>query len=299
MRDVIIILFRLIRPTIILGIVILFFLGAGIAAYLGNVINWLVLILGLGWMILIQASTHYFYFYYDIIGQTFIRNDPSQPQQAGKIVLSRSVALWAGLTCLTIAASITVVLIRVSRINLTAVFIMLLIFIISLAYSLPPVRLANTGYGELTLSIVVANLTPAFALLILAGESHRLLAMVTFPLTFFHLAMLLAFSLEDYATDLKYERRTMMVRMGWQRGMEFHNLLILAGYGMLGIALLFGLPIAIALPGFLTLPLGLFQIWHMNRIRDGRKPNWAVINFVAFSIFGLTAYLITFTFWTR
>jgi 1,4-dihydroxy-2-naphthoate octaprenyltransferase len=176
---------------------------------------------------------------------------------------------------------------------------MLLIFLGAFFYAVPPVRLEASGYGELTTSILVANLVPAFALLLQTGELHRLLAMVTFPLTTLHLAMLLAFELPDYANDLKYGKRTLLVRLGWQLGMRLHNLLVLVSFLLLGIAIAQGLPLGIALPAFLVLPLGLLQIWNMNRIGAGGKPHWTSLTLAALVLFGLTSYMLAFSFWTR
>jgi hypothetical protein len=81
--------------------------------------------------------------------------------------------------------------------------------------------------------------------------------------------------------------------------MILHNLVILAAYLILGFAALFGLPLSIALPGFLTLPLGIFQIWMMNRIASGARPNWTALTFTAAALVGVTTYLLTFAFWTR
>ena len=81
--------------------------------------------------------------------------------------------------------------------------------------------------------------------------------------------------------------------------MYFHNLLILASFLVIGAAMIFGLPSAVALPAFFVFPLGLFQIWYMTRIARGSKPIWRALNLVAILTFGLTAYLIAFSFWIR
>jgi 1,4-dihydroxy-2-naphthoate octaprenyltransferase len=177
--------------------------------------------------------------------------------------------------------------------------VMGLIFLGAFFYSVPPVRLVSSGYGELTTSIVVAVLVPALAFLLQVGELHRLVAMTTTPLVFLHLAMMLAFELPDYALDLKFEKLTLMVRLGWERGMTLHNLLILSAFVLLALALIFGLPTAVALPAFLILPLGLFQIWYMTRIAAGAKPHWNILGLMAVLLFGLTAYMLAFAFWTR
>jgi len=177
--------------------------------------------------------------------------------------------------------------------------IMVLIFLGGFFYSAPPVRLVSSGYGELTTSIIVANLVPAFAFVLQTGELHRLLAMSTFPLTALHLAMMLAFELPDYANDIKYEKKTLMVRIGWQRGMFLHNIFILVAYLLLGIAVTFGMPLSIAGPAFLTLPLGLLQIWQMRRIASGASPNWTTLTLLPVALFAGMAYLLAFAYWTR
>jgi hypothetical protein len=65
------------------------------------------------------------------------------------------------------------------------------------------------------------------------------------------------------------------------------------------MALILGLPLSIGWPVIFVLPVGLFQIWMINRIADGAKPNWNLLILIALSTFGLTTYLLTYTFWTR
>jgi 1,4-dihydroxy-2-naphthoate octaprenyltransferase len=190
-------------------------------------------------------------------------------------------------------------LIRAIGLSPPLLLVMVLIFLGAFFYSIPPVRLIESGYGELTTSIVVASLVPAFAYILQSGELHRLIAMSTFPLIALHMAMMLAFQLPDYANDLKFEKLTLMVRVGWERGITFHNVLILVAYLLIGLAMLFGYPLPIAFSALLSLPLGLFQIWYVNRIAAGAKPNWNVLGILAVLVFGVTAYLLTFSFWTR
>jgi len=281
---------------------LLYALGVGVARFLGASINWEIYLLGQGWVTLVQLSTHLLNEYFDAPADA--QNPNRTPFSGGSGALGpgklrREVALWAAVTCLTVAASLTVLLLRLTRPEGGVLLVMGLIFAGAFFYSIPPVRLVSSGYGELTTSIIVANLVPALAFLLQYSELHRLLAMATFPLTALHLAMMLVFELPDYAVDIKYEKQTLLVRMGWERGMLMHNLLILMAYLILGLAAFLGLPLAIALPAFLSLPLGLFQIWMMNRIADGAKPNWQALTFTAAALLGVTTYLLLFTFWTR
>jgi 1,4-dihydroxy-2-naphthoate octaprenyltransferase len=207
--------------------------------------------------------------------------------------------MLAALTTLTILASLTVLLIQTISISPLLILVISLGFIGAFFYSAPPFQLVRSGYGELTTSIVVANLVPIFSFVLQYGDYHRLMAMTTFPLTALHLAMMIAFELPDYATDIKFNKKTLLVRLGWERGMVLHNSLILGGFLLLGIAASFGLPLPITLPAFLPFPLGLLQIWQMRRIASGVKPNWRALGLTAVALFGSVAYLLAFAFWTR
>jgi hypothetical protein len=60
-----------------------------------------------------------------------------------------------------------------------------------------------------------------------------------------------------------------------------------------------GFPTAVGLPALLSLPLGIFQVWYMNRIAAGAKPHWNTLGLMAILVFGVTVYLMAFVFWTR
>jgi 1,4-dihydroxy-2-naphthoate octaprenyltransferase len=298
----IVLAFRLSRPLFLLGAALVYALGVGIARYLGVTVDWGLYFLGQAWVTTLQLSTHYFNEYFDAPADASNSNRTLFSGGSGVLGedgLPREIAFWAGAAALTAAASLTVMLIRTGSLTPPIGIIMVLIFLGAFFYSVPPVRLVTSGYGELTTSILVANLVPALAFHLQTGELHRLVAMATFPLTALHLAMMLSFELPDYASDLKFDKLTLMVRLGWERGMTMHNLLILTGFAILGLAMLFGLPVPVALPAFLALPLGLFQVWYMTRIAAGAKPHWTALELSALLVFGLMAYLLTFAFWTR
>ena len=294
--------FILSRPLFLVGGVLVYALGAGIARYLGAPIDWGLYILGQIYVTTMQLSANYLNEYYDSPAD---RDNPNRTLfsggsgAVGEGKLSRETVMWASLTTLTILASLTVVLVNVATVSPLLITIVVLAFLASFFYSVPPVKLAYSGYGELTTSILVANLVPIFAFVLQYQELHRLLAMSTFPLTSLHLAMMIAFEFPDYLNDIKHNKLTLLVRVGWQRGMILHNILILSAFLLLGLAATFGLPLAIVLPALIPLPLGLLQIWQMRRIDAGGKPNWTTMGFTAVILFASVAYLLAFTFWTR
>jgi len=293
---------RLSRPLFLLGGVLFYALGISMADYLGVQINPGVMLLGLLWVFFLQLSSQYLNEYFDAPGDLENRNRTFFSGGSGAIgdgKLSRTTPLFAAATTLTLTASTTVVLLQQVSFSPLLVLIMVIAFLGGLFYSVPPFRLATSGYGELTTSILVANLVPSFAFVLQFGELHRLVAMGTFSLTLLHLAMMIVFEFPDYAADIKYEKLNLLVRIGWEPTITLHNLLILSAYLLLGVAMFFGLPIHIALPALFTLPLGLLEIWQLRRIASGGKPNWNALGLNAVVLLGSMAYLLAYAFWTR
>ena len=290
------------RPLFLLGGILFYSLGVGIADYLGVQIEGGVLLLGQVWVTMLQLSAQYLNEYFDAPLDIQNRNRTFFSGGSGAIgegKLTRNTALIAAATTLTITASMTVVLFQQASISPLLVLIMVVSVLGAIFYSVPPIRLVTSGYGELTTSILVANLIPSFAFVIQFGELHRLVAMSTFPLTALHLAMMIIFEFPDYATDHKYEKLTLLVRIGWERSITLHNILILCSYFLLGLGMIFGLPVPIALPAFLTLPLALLEIWQLRRVALGAKPNWNALGLNTIVLIGSMTYLLAYAFWTR
>jgi 1,4-dihydroxy-2-naphthoate octaprenyltransferase len=295
---------QLSRPINLFSAILLYLLGIGIAHYLSGQINWTSFFIGLAWIVFILLGTQYLNEYFDpmvMVDRPIWKHTPFSGVSGaiGSGRLPRQVALWAGLTCFAITASLTVLIMQFFGFSPVGILIFGLILFGELSYALPPFRLVSSGYGELVMSFIVGGLIPAIGFLLQGHEFHRLLVMVAFPLTTLHIGMLLALEFPDYASDLIQGNRPILVRVGWQRGMIIHNILVLGSFVVLGMAFVFGLPLRIGWPVFFVLPIGLFQIWMMNRIADGAKPNWNLLMLVAVSTFGLTAYLLTFAFWTH
>jgi len=278
-----------------LFVIALFYaLGVGIARYLGETIDLSLYWLGQFWAITLFLATFLLDRYYD--SQSIIEN---LGRQLFRILPYRSALILGAAISLTLTASLTVLLIRSEQLTPPALAILVVSVIGAFLYAIPPIRLANAGFGELTLSILIANLIPAFAFLLQFGEFHRLVAMATFPLTFLLLAAILALCFPNYAAHLKYRKRSLIVRMGWDTAMTVHNIFVLTAFVLVGLAAIFGFPSFASTPLLLALPLALVQVWYVTRIASGIKPNWNALSLSAVSLVGFTGYLLTFSFWTN
>ena len=293
-------LFLLMRPGSLILVVLMYSLGTGIADFLGLPIDLPAYWLGLSSSVLLMLSSQLL----DLFFRTYepetvkpIQETIKQKKPELSLIDFRRLMLQAAITTLTIVAVLTVLLIAQERVNPAALSILGISFILTFFYAVPPITLSRKGLGEVIETILIANLIPAFGLLLQTSEIHRLLFMLTVPLTALMLTMWLALALPDYGKDITHGRMNMMTSMGWERGMWFHNFLIILAYALLILAFILGLPWRLVWPGLLTLPIGVYQIIQIRQIASGIKPNWNVLNLTAIALLGLTAYLITLSLW--
>jgi 1,4-dihydroxy-2-naphthoate octaprenyltransferase len=295
-------LLRYIHPWMLLAGVVSYILGSGIARYLGYGVFDIRFWGGMLAVVLLQLASYMLKLYYDLVEAggplRQIRRDFEDIDKITAKRLSKSSVLFLSFTILAAGAAITVLLVSQGAMHFSGVLILGAAFLVAFFYGVPPLRLAYKGYGELSEAVLISSLFPALGFIIQTGDLHRLLAMITFPLLALFLAMRLAQSLEHYGRDQKLAHQTMMIVLGWQRGMQFHNVLILIGYLLLGVAFSFGLPWSLTWPGLLTLPIGLFQIFQMSQIANGGKPSWRLLRLTSLATFGLTLYFLTLAIWT-
>src|SRR5450759_5225548 len=289
------------RPVMLFLGVVFYTLGIGIAKYLGQPINWTRFGLGLGLVLLLQLMSYFLKAYYDLInaGSPLQRMQKDEPDENKRIerYLPRQNVLLLAATVMAAGAAMTMLLFTIGATNLGVFVFIGICFLLSYFYAVPPVRLVDNGYGELTETILLTNLFPGLAYLIQTGDLHRLLAMITFPLLLIFLAARLALSLGKYPRDLQYVQKTMMIALGWQKGLHIHNWLVLGAYLMIALAFGLRLPWSLTWPGLLTLPIGLFEIIQINQISAGARPNWKLLNFTSVTLLGLTVYFISLALW--
>ncbi len=271
-----------------------YLLGAGIARYLGFSQYPVAFWLGLVWVLLI------------CLGMTLLAEyfrPPGEPLVEGQTLLQREelrrVLLITAVLLLAWLGALTAPLLTAGRLTPAVGVVLALVFLGGAAYSLPPLRLMHSGYGELVQTVFLVDLVPVLAYLLQADELHRIVPAVLVPLNMLALATFLALGFPAYAADQKYARRSLVLRLGWERSIGLHNVFILAGYLFFTAVAFMGFPPALFWPVFSTLPLALLQIYWLNRIAAGAPPRWKLLTALALSLFGLAVYVLAFTFWTR
>ena len=291
---------RLSRPIFLLGGIVLYALGALVARYEGYPLDWGAYLVGQLFVSSLQLMTHYLNEYWDM--EVDQLNKSRTLFSGGSGVLSggelpREIALSAAFVCMAVNSASAIALVFQYRAGPAAWAIMLLALLGALFYSSPPLKLASTGYGELTASVIVAGLVPAFAHLLQTGRPSLLILLATAPLVVFHYAMLIAFEFPDFLSDEAAGKKTLLVRIGRRNGATLHNTLIVAALVLATANSFIGLPIKVAISVAITAPLALWQVISVRNLQRGEPVSFQRLTFGAVALFALTTYFIAFSFW--
>jgi 1,4-dihydroxy-2-naphthoate octaprenyltransferase len=263
-----------------------FFLGAGIARYLGFGISFIGLILG--WFVTIAFLLSALFF-----DDYFMEKTTSGNRKNLIPLLQTACGLFV------FCGLIIIGLLKLNLLNWSAGILLIFTTLLIIFYSMPPFGLAETGFGEILLALIISFNIPVFSFLLQSEEFHHLLIFVAIPLTMltvaFHLAM-------DFSTNSNRDirnRRTLLDRIPWKVVLTIHGTLILAAYLLYSMMTLFGVSWNVIWPIFLAFPFSFLEILWLHLIGRGLKPNWKYYNWVIPIIFGLPVYLLLVSFWTR
>ena len=286
-------LLRLSRPLHFLLAALTYSLGASLANYLGKPLRTDSFWLGLVAVLLAQASMN-------LLAEVFRPyNEPIIEGESRKdrLVL-RNHALYISIACLAANAVIAFLLFNNNHLSVSALFFILLSLVLVLTYSIAPFRFINRGFGEFVLAAHLAYVIPSVAYILQSDATHRFL-LITVPLTFLAFAYFIVMAFPTFASDTKYERSTLLTRLGWERAVPLHHLFVLLAYLFFLASPAFGLSLSLIWPAFLTLPFAIFQIFQLRNIALGARTYWNLLTLTALSVFGLTAYFLGLTFWLR
>lgn len=286
-------LFRLSHPLHLLLAALTYFLGASIANYLGKPFRADSFWFGLIAVLLSQASMNLLAEVFRPANEAIIQGESRKDR-----LMLRNNALYISIAALTANAVIAFILYNNNHLSVSAFFFLLLSLILILTYAIPPFRFINRGFGEFVLAAHIAYVIPSIGYILQSDETHRFL-FISIPLTFLAFAYFIVMNFPTFAADSKYNRSTLLTRLGWERAVPLHHLFVLFAYFFFAISPAFGLSLSLLWPAFLTLPFALFQIFQLRNLSLGAPTNWTLLTVTALSVFGLTAYFLSLTFWLR
>jgi 1,4-dihydroxy-2-naphthoate octaprenyltransferase len=292
-------LIRHIRPLHLLTTWAMYSLGAGFADFLGKQIDPVGFLIGIIWLSAISVGLNFLGDYFQTpfdegLVTALEEDDSAEFNQAPK---KNEVLLYSAAAALAVGALLTVFWTISGQIFAELAFMLVLYFLLYGSLVVPGLGLDQSGIGEFLVSIVLVVVPPAVGYLLQVGEFHRFLTLAIFPLYPLHLALILSLRLKTYARDLKHGKTNLLVRLGWQRAIVIHNLMILSGFLLFGIALLFGMSIRMIGPVFFTLPIAGYLIWYLSGLERGAPVRWKLIRLLSLVVFFLPVYLIFYTAW--
>jgi len=290
-----------IRPLHLMTLVVLYILGVGFVRYLGHRINPATLVTGLVWILSLTIGLNFLGdYFHSPFDRGLIRKEQGEEDSLDNSLNSKDeIYLYISVACLAVSAVLTLILGISGYLALSSGLVLASYFVIYCLLIIPGFSLDQSGIGEFFTSMILVVLPPAIGYLLQVGEFHRFLYLGIFPLYPLHLALILVLRLKTYPDDLRKSRKTLLVRLGWQRGIYLHNLMVLSGFLLFGVALIFGMPFRLILPVFLTLPAAGYLIWYLSRLQDGAPVRWPLITLLSLVIFFLPVYLITYSVWIR
>jgi len=201
---------RLGRPHFLLGGALMYAIGVrgGGGTSVGNYV------LGQALVTSAQLTAHYANEYADRHADQLVKNRTLFSGGSGVLpagLLTPGTALRAGRVTSVLAVGLAA---AVASISLLAAILGLVALGVSWAYSAPPVRLLDTGWGELVTSVVVTVLVPMIGALVASGSIGGDLMWAMAALLAAHLMMMLAFELPDLETDRAAHKPVLAVRLG-------------------------------------------------------------------------------------
>ena len=283
---------RLSRPYSILLATLTYTLGAGIAHYLGRVINVASFWLGLLVILSLLIATFLFTGYFRLLLMPLEQSETPRQREQFRIIL-----LQVAFAALTLSAIAILTALEKNLLNLSTEILLVLTTLVLIAYAVPPLRLSDVGYGDLIQAITLGTLLPAMAFLLQYGQIHRLLSFITIPFTLLALAYLMVCNFPTYSTDMKLGRHTLLTRVTWQNAIPIHHFLVLVAFMLFAAGPLLGYPWKLIWPVFMAFPFAVIQIIWLQNVANGGRALWNFLIALTSATFGLAIYLLALTFW--
>lgn len=284
-----------IKPFSLVSLFTTYILGAGLVQYLRK-------FLGLGDLLLGGLFLLFVVIGFELMGiNQDLRDARNWPSNSSPVEVRRARWIIALIVTTLLTVSVTIFIDWMVRDVLWQGLVFLVVgFVITCAlYFISENNKILKPYKILIESFLFVVIPPAFAFFLQSSEPHRLLTLVVVGLIPTFLAYRIMVQLKSYNDDLTSGTNTFVSHIGWEKAMVAHNALILLSYLLFAMDAIIGFPWFLLWPVFLTLPIGLVEIWLMERVRHGSKPLWRLMQFATASVFFIPMYLLGFAFWIR
>lgn len=149
----------------------------------------------------------------------------------------------------------------------------------ALGYSQRHFGYKYTGLGDLCVFLLLGPLMVVGASIAVSGRWDGGLVMVGIPIGFFVALILHGNNLHDLHVDRRAGVTTLAMLLGFQGSKLYYEVVLLAGYGMVGVMVFLALVPSWSLLTFITLPVA----WrNLRRVRAARNPSNPILRRLRF-----------------
>lgn len=263
-------LFAMARPLQLLSVIAVYALGVILAQAGGAALDFTAFAWGLAALLPVAVSIHYANEYADY--ETDALTTRTQFSGGSGAIprgwVSRRAALVGAWAMLIIGISLGVQLL-----NLTALMVLLIGAFFGWMYSLPPLRLAWRGWGEVDNALLGGLALPLFGYAVAAGRIDFWVIAVCAPFTLLVFNNLLATTWTDRTADAAVGKYTLATRFS-PRALRLMYLLVLV---VAGVCILGYCTPPSKITALLTLPFALWGWWRYTRRDDPAPSVYAMI----------------------
>jgi hypothetical protein len=207
------------------------------------------------------------------------------------------VSLLAGITFLAIGIIPASSLFAGHYFNKVTVILFAMIIFFEGVNDFFPAQITEWGMTEFTKAFLFANCIPAIGFAFQGHTIHRLVYLLTFPLFFITFALFIVLSMPALQTSTIASRHSILPWAAPITLLRINNFLLLAGYLLLLMTTLFDVPWRLIWPSLMAFPICLVEIWQINQILAGHKPNIQVLELTATAVVIFTTYFMILAIW--
>ncbi|NDJ75584.1 MAG: prenyltransferase [Chloroflexi bacterium] len=263
------------RPLIMLSVVHVYVAGTLIARAYGHPLNVAAFVCGLIVLLLVALSIHYTNEYADYetdaITQRTLFSGGSGILPAG--IVPRSVALWAAWITLGMGSVLVVVAIALGALSAAVLPVLAIGAWGGWMYSLPPLKLAWRGWGELDNALLGGIVLSLYGYVVQSDQFDWRVVLGCLPFTGLAFLNLLATTWVDRRADAQVGKRTLATRWSPTRLRRLYTVVALLSFGLLVLLHDHVLPPEVIAASLLALP---FVAWGILRYTRTEAPHHSV-----------------------
>lgn len=286
---------KVIKPFLLASLLTSYLVGAGLVQFVRGMESWAGFVQGFIFCLFIALSV-------EALAELQLLSDARRWPENATYTAVKQMRWILAILAATLLAAVTSLLVGWmvgGTLNQGLLSLVILIVLAGVVYYFTRISPKFTPYQIFAQSLLFAVLPPAMGFFMQSNDIHWMLSLTILPMVPAFIAYQLLHQLKHISEDQKAEVRSFVILVGWDRAMVFHNALVLMGYVLFALVAILGFPWFLVWQVFLTLPIGLLEIWLMERTRRGGKVMWRAMAVATLSVYFIPMYLIGLAFWIR